>query len=223
MLPIYCERLGSGPLAEPLNIISNSAFFFAAWAAWRTGRRSEALMPELGRLVLLTVAIGIGSTLWHMLATPWIFALDVIPILLFQQYFLWVYCRRIIGLEPCAALFLILMAGIVAYLGKDHQDWLNGISLYFVTLGILLGTGIDFFWRSERGRYLLLSALTIFCVSLFFRTIDHVVCPYWPEGTHFLWHLFNGFLLFLVMRALAMGYPNVEPAISGEPAIIPMV
>jgi hypothetical protein len=31
---IYCERLGPGLWAEPLNAVTNVAFFVAAWLAW---------------------------------------------------------------------------------------------------------------------------------------------------------------------------------------------
>jgi len=39
-------------------------------------------------------------------------------------------------------------------------------------------------------------------VSLFFRTIDNAVCDMLPIGTHFLWHLTNGAVLYLAARAL---------------------
>jgi hypothetical protein len=36
---LYSERTGPGLLAEPLNAVTNLAFFVAAWAAWRLARR----------------------------------------------------------------------------------------------------------------------------------------------------------------------------------------
>ena len=38
----YCERVGMGLLAEPLNAFSNVSFLLAAWAAWVLARRVGA-------------------------------------------------------------------------------------------------------------------------------------------------------------------------------------
>jgi hypothetical protein len=32
-------------------------------------------------------------------------------------------------------------------------------------------------------------------VSISFRALDTPLCPGWPSGTHFLWHLLNGLML----------------------------
>ena len=80
---IYCERTGPGLLSEPVNAISNAAFFVAAWLAWRAAKaRGLADAPTL-TLIGLTAAVGVGSTLFHTFAQRWAGAADVIPILLF--------------------------------------------------------------------------------------------------------------------------------------------
>jgi hypothetical protein len=38
-------------------------------------------------------------------------------------------------------------------------------------------------------------------MSLIFRSIDMAVCPELPLGTHFLWHLLNAVVLYLLLRA----------------------
>jgi hypothetical protein len=43
----YCERVGMGLLAEPLNAVSNVSFLLAAWAAWVLARRTGALSAEV--------------------------------------------------------------------------------------------------------------------------------------------------------------------------------
>ena len=55
-------------------------------------------------------------------------------------------------------------------------------------------------------------AAVVFCASLVFRTIDELVCPSFPIGTHFLWHLLNGGLLYLAMRTLILKRAEVPPA-----------
>ena len=38
-IEMYCERTSAAWDAEPLNAVSNAAFFIAAWAAWRLNQR----------------------------------------------------------------------------------------------------------------------------------------------------------------------------------------
>jgi hypothetical protein len=45
-------------------------------------------------------------------------------------------------------------------------------------------------------------------VSLFFRTIDAAVCGAFPTGTHFLWHLMNGAMLWWMVRVLVRSAPS---------------
>jgi hypothetical protein len=55
----YCERTGPGPLAEPLNAITNASFLIAAWAAWLLG---DAHGPRIDRHTRTGTA---GRVRWH--------------------------------------------------------------------------------------------------------------------------------------------------------------
>jgi hypothetical protein len=81
---LYCERAEPGLFAEPLNALTNVAFFVAAWAAWSLARRSRTAPADIGLLIALSIVIGIGSTLFHTFAAVWARVLDEVPILLFQ-------------------------------------------------------------------------------------------------------------------------------------------
>jgi len=51
-------------------------------------------------------------------------------------------------------------------------------------------------------------ASALFCISLFFRTIDIVSCKATQGlGTHFLWHAINGFVVALLLLALIKTLP----------------
>ncbi|MEQ9061543.1 MAG: hypothetical protein RLW61_19210, partial [Gammaproteobacteria bacterium] len=43
----------------------------------------------------------------------------------------------------------------------------------------------------------------LFVVALTARTADQALCPAWPWGTHFLWHLCNAAVLGLAISAYA--------------------
>jgi hypothetical protein len=44
-------------------------------------------------------------------------------------------------------------------------------------------------------------AAAVFVISLAFRTVDRAVCGTFPLGTHFIWHLLNAVVLFVLLRA----------------------
>jgi hypothetical protein len=83
MMDVYCERVGPGLLAEPLNAVSNVSFLLAAWAAWVLAKRTGALSAGVRVLIALAASVGIGSILWHTYPVMLTLMLDIVPILIF--------------------------------------------------------------------------------------------------------------------------------------------
>ncbi len=106
---IYCERLGPGLWAEPLNAISNLAFIFAAFWAWRTMRRLNVTNTAAHILTFLAFLIGMGSGLFHTFATTWSGFADTIPIWTFVAFYL-LTCIHILGGVAPGRLAIILIA-----------------------------------------------------------------------------------------------------------------
>ena len=199
---LYCERVGAGYWAEPINALTNICFILAAWGAWHLSRRSSTLSPGIWLLLTTAVAIGIGSFVFHTVATSWARLLDVLPILIFQLLFLWLYLRRVIALtRPTSGL---LLAGFLAAanLGRQFPEVLNGSLIYAPALLAIVALGLYHARTAVIGRFDLLAAAAMLAASLFFRTIDNTVCSTFPIGTHFLWHLLNGAVVYLAMRPL---------------------
>jgi hypothetical protein len=114
-----------------------------------------------------------------------------------------------------------------AVFGRSGVDWTNGSVGYFPAAIALLSVGglaLRRAWargrgasgqpsvegrnaasraviQAERAGLALLVSAAIFSVSLFFRSIDLAVCSWWAIGTHFLWHILNGAVLFTLVRA----------------------
>lgn len=214
----YCERLGPGLLAEPVNAATNAAFLVAAWWIHSRARRlGLAGDPGLAGLAALAAAIGVGSTLFHTLATPWALLADVVPILLFQLLVLWLYLRRRTSLGIAAALLLVALYLLATLASRAGPQVLNGsLAYYGPTLVVLLVLG----WRElqRRQRPQLLLAGGVFSFSLLLRSVDLVVCPWLPVGSHFLWHLLNAVVLALAAAALMpAAAASAPPAPSTQP------
>ncbi len=204
MIDNYCERLGPGLWAEPLNALTNLSFLIAAFLAWRLLQRSAAVDGSHKILVLLIATIGIGSGLFHTYATAWAKWLDVIPIFLFQLTFLWLYSRQVIcwsALNSLMAVALFLVASIVAL---QFPLPLNGSVMYLPAISVLLLLGSFHYLSNQKERSSLLLGAALFCLSLGFRTLDAAVCESVAIGTHFMWHLLNGVVLYLLVRSLVI-------------------
>jgi len=199
---LYCERLEAGLWAEPLNAISNLAFFLAAWLTWRAARSSKGNGAGIRWLVALMVAIGTGSTLFHTFATTWARILDLAPIMIFQLSFLWLYGRRVIRWGPVATGALLVAFVAAVSVSRHFPDILNRSLLYAPGFVCNVGLGLYHSYTGKQARLVLLAAAGLLTVALVFRTIDMAICPYVPAGTHFLWHLLIPFVLYLAVRAL---------------------
>ncbi|MDJ0930310.1 MAG: hypothetical protein QNJ43_05065 [Breoghania sp.] len=42
----------------------------------------------------------------------------------------------------------------------------------------------------------------MFSLSLSFRMMDHAVCKWFPIGTHFMWHVLNAVVIYMLLRVL---------------------
>jgi hypothetical protein len=211
-LDLYCERTDASFWAEPVNALTNAAFLIAAAAAflaWRGGRARDSFALAL---IGLTVLVGLGSFAFHTLATRGAVLLDVIPIALFVYgYFL--FALRLFFRFDALAAVALLVAFIIASQALSFAlpaGFLNGSGEYFAPLAALFAVG----WLVESGdrRRGILTAGALFAGSLVFRTVDQAVCGAFPLGTHFIWHLLNAVVLYLLLRtAIIAARDSVNP------------
>ncbi|TRD22217.1 hypothetical protein [Palleronia caenipelagi] len=195
----YCERLGPGLWAEPVNAVTNLAFVAVALALWPRTVGIERVLCAL----LLT--IGIGSGLFHTFATPWAGVADTLPIAFFALSYIYAANRRYLGWSVPLSL-----AGTLAYL---PYGWamsavfaqLPGfaISAIYWPLPLLIALYGLFLLRRlpSVGRGLIPGA-ALLSLSLTFRSLDMPLCTGWPIGTHFLWHILNALMLGWMIRVL---------------------
>lgn len=202
MVDLYCERIGPGFWAEPVNALTNIGFIFAAWFIWRIVVRGQVHSSSIVATVGMIVAIGIGSFLFHTMATPFTRWLDIIPILLFQLLYIGFYTRRIINL-PVAVIGILLLVFLSASVyGRQFPQVINGSLIYAPALLVISVLGLYHYQSQKVGRSLLLGAASLFLLSIFFRSIDNMICTQFVLGTHFLWHILNALVIYLAMRAL---------------------
>lgn len=200
-IDLYCERLGPGIFAEPLNAVTNLAFLVAAFLSFRRASRAQQGCREVSLLSTLLTFVGLASLTFHLCATTWAAALDSNLILLFVVTFVVLFARRGLGWPWGAVLLLALAAYSATFLGAALGAVVGMSSgahyLGFVVLALLLSC----LSRLAEVRRLLWSVAALFSLSLAFRTVDLLWCPWLPIGTHFLWHLCNAGVCYLVIEA----------------------
>jgi len=201
----YCERIGEGFWAEPVNALTNAAFFITALLLFRLLRQQRQRAPwDFYLLSILIACVGLGSFLWHTLATPWSELADKLPIFAFmfvylQSYMAHVLCLSRLGISAWLVLFLLLNVTVSLWL---PADFLNGSVMYLPALLALLIMTFASFLRRLGGAKTMLAVVGLFCVSVTFRSIDQLLCNFFPLGTHFAWHLLNAIMLYWLMRVL---------------------
>lgn len=215
----YCERLGPGFWAEPLNAATNAAFIAAALYAlvlWRRAgsRDGPRDWPALW-LVAVTFVVGTGSFLFHTFANRWSLLADVLPIAVFIYSYFLLAMRRYLNLGLVAAigataLFMVFnMSFGRLWFGVLPGVTLNGSVGYIPAALALLAVGIACLLSGvrEAGRALL-AAACVFALSLVFRSIDGTICATIPAGSHFLWHGLNALVLLILARAAIVHPPR---------------
>jgi hypothetical protein len=214
----YCERLGPGFWAEPLNAVTNAAFIAAALYALVLWRRAGARDWPALWLIAVTFMVGTGSFLFHTFANRWSLLADVLPIAVFIYSYFLLAMRRYLSLGLVAAIAVTVLFAAFnmsfdrLWLGILPGMTLNGsvgyvpAALALFAVGIVCGVS----GMRDAGRALL-TAACVFALSLLFRSIDDTVCARMPAGTHFLWHVLNALVLGLLMKAAIVHSSRKSP------------
>ena len=202
----YCERVTPDFWAEPVNAVSNLSFILAAWFALRLVHNLGIRRLDCYWLILLVFLIGIGSFLFHTFANHWSLLADIVPIYIFQLSIIAFYGAAIAKLKRRSQLggSAMLLAGFIVLtflFSLFPRDLLNGSIIYIPVVLIFVGLGIYQAMQPWNERYTLLVASLLLVLALVFRTVDADICRSLLVGTHFLWHLINGCVLYLVIKA----------------------
>ncbi|WP_045684155.1 ceramidase domain-containing protein [Martelella endophytica] len=223
-IDIYCERTAAGFWNEPINALTNLAFIFAAMVAWRLAWQRARKSPLELTVIALVAIIGVGSFLFHTLATPLSAAFDVVPIwLFFFAYLLLVFTRisggrafDVIGYMVATLLGFVAIVFVVGQLGAGGT--LNGSLQYApALLAMAVATAIAL-WRHHPVWRYFASATAIFIMSLTFRSLDQAACVATAGiGTHFLWHMLNATVLGILLVGAVRELPPAEAGSELEP------
>ncbi len=190
----YCERIGPGYWAEPVNAVSNLAFLLAALIAWQR----NADLPMARFMAGIVATIGVGSYLFHTHANRLTGVMDTMPITAFILLYVFAASRDFLRLQLWLA--GLIAAAFVPYAAATVPLWAMipglGSSAGYMPVPVLL---FAYAWllrsrASDTAKGVALGAV-ILLVSLTVRTLDGPLCDAIPVGLHFIWHILNAVML----------------------------
>lgn len=203
--------------AEPLNAVTSAAFLVAAVAAfvlWRRAGRSGD-WPVLA-LIAVTVAIAVSSALLHTLATRWAGLVHVISLEVFMLGYLALALRRFFGLGFAGTMVGLMLCSSVSppvlrWIEPVAEPWLGSLRYVPALVGLAAlgaaGRMLKVAAGARDAAATLLAAAGLFALSLLLRAADQPLCGVLPAGTHFVWHVLNAAVIYLLLRAAILHRP----------------
>jgi hypothetical protein len=195
----YCERIDASFWSEPANALTNIAFLIAAAVAFASWRRAGGRDWPALALIAVVVVVGLGSFIFHTVATRGARLADIIPIAVFIYGYLLLALRRFLHLPAAisVAILVAYAAGAQALSSLAPPHAFNGSISYLPALAALIAVTLAAHGPARRGVGL---AAVIFAGSLALRTADFAVCDAFPLGTHFIWHVLNAMVLYVLLQ-----------------------
>ena len=188
--PQYCEAAANLWLHEPLNVITNFSFIIGAFYLYRYIKASS-LDRRLGIILVgFMVILGLGSLSWHSyrsIPTLW---LDEIPIYIWVVFAFYFLTQSLTKSYKLTAIIMVLTATVyyLIFASIPSLNILQGSLKYVFALFVFLLLSL-FVARKFGSHYNFILPLSILAVAIVFRSVDLPVCPVFPIGTHFLWHV----------------------------------
>src|SRR6266487_1692364 len=108
-------------------------------------------------------------------------------------FFGWLFWAKLIALILFFAATFWLEAAVPSAV-------LWGGALYVPALAVMIAIGVALYRGQPAAGGAMFAATGVFLLSLTARSLDAPLCGRFPLGTHFLWHLLNAILLYLLVR-----------------------
>lgn len=202
----YCERPGDLHwFTEPFGFLSNLAYLISAYLLFRHYKQTVSTRHYgIEALIFLVLSIGIGSGLWHSIATEWAMYLDLWPILIAVLTCFWQFQVLVLKWQRKWAWLFIIALIPVAQVNKAIGGaalW-HGTGMYLTPYFALLGLLIVAIRKKETDVRYTGSVMGILTAAMLARALDQPLCDMLPWGTHWLWHIFTAALLHKVPSLL---------------------
>lgn len=199
-LPDKCEQ-SWGIISEPVDTISNIAFFISAYFIYKLFKDNKIKDSKLWWLFTLVILIGAGSTLYHGFRSPINLIADQVPIYIFVLYSVYLLVSKVTKST-------FLRFGIPLILVLLQLIFLSGVPIFISNiptrhvLNVLFVACLSFWIYQKLGKVTLniIPILLLYSLGIASRYFDLIVCPINSFGTHFFWHFCVAVVTYLTAR-----------------------
>jgi hypothetical protein len=208
---LVCERTDDGIWAEPLNAISSLAYFAVPIIVGFIAKDHVKQDRSFAGLLVLMFLVGVASFSDHTLSIYLAHLFNEAATIVFIVAYVVYACRRLLEIDWIPTVIVVLS---LSGLGILFSAWSHGIGTGGIGGYIPIWVFLSYLAWALRGSQTLryfLAGSAAFAVALAFRASDFAVCPYFPAGTHFLWHLSNDIVLFCLLMAIVRFRTGTKP------------
>lgn len=200
---IYCETKNTGFTFEPFNALSNGVFLLFAYYAAKYIQDNKVRDKSIQKLPYFLGGIGIASFAFHSFRNWYTSYIDVFSVSLFILFILYIIVGKMTKNKKIVFVVVGFFGLIQLILYLRFLGLLYGSLNYIFILGALLLLGIAIYRKfgTKLIRPFILF-ITLFTIALTVRGLDPRVCPYFPMGSHFLWHIFTAFAGYYAIKFL---------------------
>jgi hypothetical protein len=212
-IDLHCERLQDGLFEEPFNTLSNLVFFVVAYFLVKN-HKNRPLLANV--LIALVLCFAVGSIIFHSSARMWGALMDSVPIALYSIIYVVAFGRQImrtnwLGVLALLGLFIGIYFGVkYLYLGSTHGKMPDGyVTMIPVVYYLFILTGLMYLFKNQSAP-VFLKITFVALAAVFFRGLDMMLCDKFALGTHWLWHVLAGGMIYLQIQELIKRYHKVD-------------
>lgn len=186
--------------AEPVNLMSNITFFLAAMVASQFAQSNLDML-----LVYLAAAVGIFSALAHLQPTRVTCLLDEIVICVFVVAYFFIFIFNMIDIPIGYAVSITVAFFAIAWLCLvTFRHRFEGI-VDFIPVLLCLWIGGIYVGVNDGVWQMIMSAI-LATLAVMTRAADRYIRI--QVGTHFLWHIFAGWLMLNLILTKIISFPG---------------
>ncbi len=199
----YCET-AQGVIPQPLNFLSCAVFWLGAVWMWHTQTEDDE-SPSFHQVsAILMFILGLTGMVWHVGGAQIMLALDMFFLFMLFVIIAVVVSNDLLRWSMGKGLTVLVMLIIMSALLKDQSLGMlpqNG-GLFLPILFFLAIAALKLQTINEEVTVYLLSASYLLFFGLLARSADSLLCSYFPQGLHFLWHTLIVFSVIYVGKTL---------------------
>lgn len=203
-LVIHCEQLW-GSHIQWLNIITNIIFFLFALLFFSHTKTHKDIEGNDRVMIFSLIFLGIASFFWHTFPAVWSNYLDIGSIIVFSSIVITLVANKITKNLGTKIIVISIIVSIGVYL-KELPEFSNSLAYFYLAFLIfIMAFGLNVV-NKNKSRVYFRRAFILFIFGFIAHQLDLMVCDFLVTGSHFIWHIFAGWMGYYFAKGIHVLY-----------------